>query len=309
MRVLSIGECMAELSPSDHARQYRLGFAGDTFNTAWYLARIAADVEVGYFTALGGDALSQDLRAFMRESRIDDSLVRTLPDKTIGMYLISLEKGERSFTYWRGQSAARELAQDAGALADAMRGADLIYFSGITLAILDAGARRTLIAALREARTGGRRIAFDPNLRPRLWASPEAMTAAIMAGAAVSDIALPSFEDEAQWFQDATPAATIERYAAAGASCVVVKNGDAAVSYLEGGERGEVPVTPAPSVVDTTAAGDSFNAAVLAGVARQSPLREAIADACHLAGQVVQGRGALVPVDPGILRADASWRK
>ena len=39
MRVLAIGECMAELAPSDTDGDFRLGFAGDTFNTAWYLAR------------------------------------------------------------------------------------------------------------------------------------------------------------------------------------------------------------------------------------------------------------------------------
>ena len=119
-KILAIGECMAELAPSDAAGGYRLGFAGDTFNTAWYLARLAPDLSVSYFTAVGQDKLSQDLLAFMHDSRIDAAQVREIADRTIGLYLISLDNGERSFSYWRGQSAARHMTEDAQAMAKAL---------------------------------------------------------------------------------------------------------------------------------------------------------------------------------------------
>ncbi|MBV2361563.1 sugar kinase [Thalassococcus sp. CAU 1522] len=296
MRVLSIGECMAELAPSDRPGDYRLGFAGDTFNTAWYLARIAPDVEVSYFTAVGTDAISQNMRAFVVASGIDDAHLRAVPDRTVGLYLITLDQGERSFSYWRGQSAARRLADDAGALQAAMDDADLIYFSGITLAILDGAARETLLDCLRKARSAGKRIVFDPNLRPRLWSDPSAMRAAIMQGAAVADVALPSYEDEAQWFGDADPAATAQRYADAGAATVIVKDGAEPVHFRDHGAAGVVPVAPVTAIVDTTAAGDSFNAAILAAFDAQMPLPDAIARAARLAARVVQAKGALVPV-------------
>ncbi|MEO0913897.1 MAG: PfkB family carbohydrate kinase [Pseudomonadota bacterium] len=127
------------------------------------------------------------------------------------------------------------------------------------------------------------------------------MREAVMQGAAVSDIALPSFEDEAQWFGDADPAATASRYAGQGAATVVVKNGAGAVHYRVGGAVGSVPVSPVASPVDTTAAGDSFNAAILVGARADMPLPDRIARACRLAGMVVQRKGALVPVDPGAL--------
>lgn len=297
LRVLVIGECMAELSPLETAGDYHLGFAGDTFNTAWYLARLRRDATVSYLTAIGSDALSEQMRAAFVAGGIDDSHVRVLPDKTVGLYLISLDQGERSFSYWRGQSAARHLADDPEALARAMEAADLVYFSGITLAILEPAARDTLLAALRAARAAGKRIAFDPNLRPRLWSQPDEMTATIMQGAAASDIALPSFEDEACWFGDADPEATVARYRAAGAHAVVVKNGALPVHYRQGDEAGTVAVPPVARVIDTTAAGDSFNAAILAGLGGAAPMPRIIGQACRLAGQVVQGKGALVPVD------------
>lgn len=297
MRFLAIGECMAELAPSDVDGDFRLGFAGDTFNTAWYLACCAPEADVSYLTAVGDDALSQKMSAFMADSGIGTGFVQVSQGKTVGLYLISLENGERSFSYWRGQSAAKTLADDPARLECAMAASDLIYFSGITLAILPPDRRAALLAALRKARLAGKTIAFDPNLRPQLWTSDIEMTQAIMQGAAVSDIALPSYEDEADWFHDATPQATIDRYLAAGAATVVVKNGAEAVEYADGTARADVAVTPLDQIVDTTAAGDSFNAGFFARHAAGDSTADAIAYACSLSRAVVQQRGALVEID------------
>ncbi len=301
MRILAIGECMAEMAPADAPNAYQMGFAGDTFNTAWYLARLSPETPLTYFTAVGDDAISSRMLDAMRESGVDTQHVRIVPNHSVGLYLITLDNGERSFSYWRGQSAARLLAQDEQALAQAMAQSDLIYFSGITLAILNPEGRAAFLNAARSARRAGKRIAFDPNLRPHLWDSPSEMTESIMQAAAVSDIALPSFEDEARWFSDINPAATLQRYAQAGADTIVVKNGAETVLYRTHDAEGSVHVAPLASVVDTTAAGDSFNAGILAGLATDTPLPDAIALACKLAGHVVQGKGALVPVSQSLL--------
>lgn len=301
MRILSIGECMAELAPASRPDEYRLGFAGDTFNTAWYLAMLSPDVAVSYLTAVGDDAISHRMLKAIANSGIDTGHIRAIAGKSVGLYMIALDKGERSFSYWRGQSAAKRLARDKGALRSAMTDSDVIYLSGITMAILDANDCDTMLDALQAARGAGRRVVFDPNLRPRLWDNPAQMTETIMRAASACDIALPSFEDEGRWFGDADPKATLKRYTAAGAGTVIVKNGASPVIYRHEGQEGVVPVDPVTSVVDTTAAGDSFNAAILAGLARQAPLSSVIAKACRLAGQVVQGTGALVPIEPSFL--------
>ncbi|PSL18894.1 sugar kinase [Shimia abyssi] len=297
MRILAIGECMAELAPNDTPGEFRLGFAGDTFNTAWYLAQCAPDISVSYLTAVGRDSISADLTQFLRESGVNDSFVQTVPDRSIGLYLISLNNGERSFSYWRDQSAARTLADDPVKLRDAMLENDVIYFSGITLAILDTKPREHFFAALREARQLGKIVMFDPNLRPRLWPSESVMTDTIMMGANVADIALPSFEDENSFFGDASPLETAQRYARAGVTTTIVKNGAEPVIFLEGETSGEVNVQPVKELIDSTAAGDSFNAGILAGHVSGSSLPDGIAYACRLSRQVVQQRGALVPID------------
>lgn len=293
-RVISIGECMVELAPTGDGT-FRMGFAGDTMNTAWYLRRrLSPDWEVDYLTAVGADAISDRMVAFLSGAGIGTDHVARRVDRTVGLYLIELTGGERSFAYWRGESAARTLAADGMALAAALDGARLAYLSGITLAILPDGDRARLLDALATFRAAGGTVAFDPNLRPRLWPSGEAMCAAVMQAAGVADIALPSFDDEAQWFGDADPAATAARYAGAGVATVVVKNGAGPILCRADGAEVWADPVPVPKVIDSTAAGDSFNAGYLAARLAGNAQSEAVAAGANLAARVIGGRGALV---------------
>lgn len=293
-RFLSIGECMVEMAPTAGG-DYSLGFAGDTFNTAWYARQIfKPEWDVAYLTAVGDDAVSDRMTGFIRNAGIDTEFVQTLPGCTVGLYLIQLDSGERSFAYWRSDSAARRLANDPALLEAALSTASLIYLSGITLAILSPQNRSTLFDALATARRNGATIAFDPNLRLRLWDSPETMRQTVMTAASLSDILLPSFEDEATFFGDATPDDTAHRYAGVGAPLVVVKNGGADVLSLSDGRTGSFTPPKVENVVDSTAAGDSFNAAFLASYLDRSDLDTAIAAGSALAAKVITRRGALV---------------
>jgi 2-dehydro-3-deoxygluconokinase len=165
---LSIGECMIELA-SLGGDMMRKGFAGDTFNTAWYAQACRPEGwTVDYFTALGDDRASGEMLEFIQAAGVGTGHIKRMPGKAPGLYMIHLDKGERSFSYWRSVSAARELANDGDALAAAIDAADTVYFSGITLAILPPEGRNTLITLAAAARQEGKTVAFDPNLRPRL---------------------------------------------------------------------------------------------------------------------------------------------
>ena len=291
---LSIGECMVEMAPSRDG-DYRLGFAGDTLNTAWYARRaLGPDWNVAYLTAVGDDEISRRMTDFIRDAGIRTDLIRQIPGKTVGLYLIQLADGERSFAYWRSDSAARRLAGDAETLEAALAAAGVIYVSGITLAILPADDRSVLLDAITQARRNGATVVFDPNLRPRLWDDLDTMRQAVMAAARVSDIILPSHDDEARFFGDPSPQATASRYAQAGADLVVVKNGAGEIASLARGEIGLHDPVRADSIVDTTAAGDSFNAGFLAAYLENGALAEAIGAGAKLAAHVISRRGALV---------------
>ncbi len=283
---------MVEMAP-DEGDLYAMGFAGDTFNTAWYVRRLVEErVEVSYFSAIGSDPISARMEAFMRDAGIVPRLeART--DSTVGLYLISLADGERSFSYWREASAARHLHESLACIPDLAAG-DMVYFSGITMAILPDAGRRSLLGTLEDLRGRGVRVVFDTNLRPRLWSGAEDMRRWVTAAAGVSDIVLPSFDDEADVFGDGDPGQTAARYAAAGAGMVAVKNG-AGPAHLRSGDRvAEIVPEPVGEVIDTTAAGDSFNAAFLVALAAGRSAEEAVREGCRLAARVIARRGALV---------------
>ena len=297
-RFVSIGECMVEMAPQEGGL-YAMGFAGDTFNTAWYARRCLPEGwSVDYLSALGTDAISDRMADFMTGAGIGTAYLRRLPGQTVGLYLISLTGAERSFSYWRSTSAARALAADPGHLDAALAGADLAYLSGITLAILTPEDRARLLAALARARAAGARIAFDPNLRPALWPSAQAMCGAVMQAAGQADLVLPSFDDEARFFGDADAEATARRYLTAGAATGVVKDGPGEILLATPGGQVRCQPPAVASVVDTTAAGDSFNAGFLAAHLLGRGDQAALAAGATLAGQVIGARGALVSVTP-----------
>lgn len=293
-RVVSFGECMLELSRQPDGTS-RLAFGGDSLNTAVYMARLGCDV--AYATALGSDPWSDELRSAWAEEGIDLGLVLTDPDRSPGLYAIRTDdSGERTFTYWRDRSAARNFFHLEGVpqAKAAMQAADLFYLSGITLSLFDEADRAAIHDIARRVKARGGRIAFDPNYRPRNWLSEEAAREAVLAFMPLVDIALPTFEDEQALWGDASTEETVRRWRQAGAATVVVKQGaDGALVADRHGARmvGTQPVRP----VDTTGAGDSFNAAFLHGLLQGESPDDAARAGNVLAGCVIAHRGAILP--------------
>ena len=295
MRVASIGECMMELrhrGPTD----LDLAFGGDTLNTAVYLARLG--VEIDYVTALGDDPYSEAMLAMWTGEGIGTGLVARLKGKLPGLYAIRTdERGERSFYYWRSAAAARDmLAGEHGEkILAALPAYSWIYLSGITLSILSEEKRRALLQGIAAARRSGAKIAFDPNYRPRGLPNPEAARAAFTEILRLVDLALPSFSDEKTLFGDADKQATAARLRGLGVAEIVVKDESAPclVSTREG--QVEVPGRAVRKAVDTTGAGDSFNAAYLAARLRGAAPGKAARAGHVLAAEVIVHPGAVIP--------------
>ncbi|MGD1879687.1 MAG: sugar kinase [Kiloniellaceae bacterium] len=306
LRIASIGECMIELSesadPGDAGGNGRMRrtFGGDTLNTAVYLARSlgSGTGEVHYVTALGDDPFSAEMLAAWQAEGLKTDTVFQLPGRLPGLYIIRTDAaGERSFHYWRSAAAAREVFQpeQAARLAGALAGFDLVYLSGITLGILDADSRTRLVALLAALRSGGCRIAFDTNYRPRLWQDRAEAQEAVARVLALADLALPTFDDEAALFGDDSPEATASRLHAMGVAEVVVKCGAAPCLTSAGNHQARVAGEAVARPLDTTAAGDSFNGAYLAARLAGAEPQAAAAAGHRLAARVIAIKGAIIP--------------
>lgn len=291
--LVSAGEAMIEFSEHGPGL-WRRAFAGDTLNTAWY-ARALLDESVwavAYATRVGEDRYSDEFIAFLEANGLETRFVQRDPERHLGLYVVAVHQGERSFTYWRESAAARRLADDEAALEDAFANADAFYCSGITLAIMPPARRRSFVDRLVEATRRGVLTAFDPNIRPSLWPDAVEMREILMQAAGSCRIVLPSFSDESLAFGDASPRHTAERYAKAGCREVVVKNGPDDTLVLEDDDW--LVVTPKPvEPVDTTGAGDSFNGGYLAARLQGSGPRTAVQEGQRIAAIVVQCRGAI----------------
>ena len=290
--VIAFGEAMIELTMTDDGSA-DVGVAGDTFNTAVYLKRSAPDLSVGYATRLGTDPMSDRIAAAM--SREDLDLHLTIRgDGLPGLYAISTDgEGERSFYYWRGTSAARRVLGSGGLALEDLAKAKVLYLSAISIAILPEDDRIRLLEWLPEARDNGLRIAFDSNYRPALWPDLETAQHAVSTVWQATDIGLPSIDDEMMLFGDETEHAVVARLQDWGVKTGAMKRGADGPRNLKGGTP---PVCPkVANVVDSTAAGDSFNGGYLAALLSGKDEDAAMLAGHALASRVIGKRGAIIP--------------
>lgn len=288
-RIVCIGEGMLELSR--RGEDWQLGYGGDTLNTAIHLARAGHDV--AYLTALGTDPFSQDLKRQWQDEGLDTSLVLTHPTRQAGLYAISTDQaGERSFTYWRDTSAAREMfaLPDSGkAIAGAER-ADLVVFSLITLAILPPDGRAQLLALARRVREHGGKVAFDGNYRPRLWTNQDEAREARDAAIAVADIGLPTLEDEAALDETADRSSLTAAWCRIGCHELAVKLGAEGCFLADGRVISPERIL---SPVDTSGAGDAFNAGYLSARLGGATIAESARAGHALAAWTIMRPGAI----------------
>ena len=179
-------------------------------------------------------------------------------------------------------------------MAEGLLTARLLYFSGITLSLYSIMGSDVSWPSSRW-RAKGVKVAFDGNFRPRVWKGDLARTRTVfMEALRRVDIALPAFDDEAVLWGDPSPEATVERLQAFGIAEIAVKNGPNSALVLADGRREHVPVPQVVEPIDTTAAGDGFNAGYLAArLSGEGPFAAATAAHAPPAG-VIRHRGAII---------------
>jgi len=301
-KVVLFGECMIELKQKPGTYQVPMamsqGFAGDVFNAAVYLKRWFGDIDVQLFTALGTDEMSQHMQNYFLSEGLTNDLVLESPDKIAGLYSIQTDdKGERSFTYWRSDSAARytlDLISDN--TVEQLTQADMFFFSGISLAIIQPELRESFWQLVWQLKDKGVQIVFDPNYRARLWSSLDDTKHQYDLALQVSDLVMPGIEDfehiyGPKSFQDVQ--AFCQQYKI---KELVIKDGPNGVLVVTDKEQ-FIGIEPVTNVVDTTSAGDSFNGAYLGARLSGMDIDAAVRLAAKTAGFVIQHTGAIVKAD------------
>lgn len=301
MRIVAVGEVMIELTRDADGRLLQ-SLGGDTFNTSVYLARSGA--KVAFASAIGTDPFSDSIIEMANAEGIGTDLIMRINDRLPGLYLIeAVADGQSTMHYWRENSPARQLFELPGwdRIAEEIVAASHVYLSGVTLSLYSNVGLGRLLAALEFGRERGAKIIFDTNWRPKGWRGDEQRARAVFSEALKrSDLVLPSFDDEARLWGDASPEATVERMTTFGVKEIVVKHGPKSTHILSNGKTITVPVPEMIDPVDPTGAGDAFNGAFIAArLAGVSPEEAALAGHAASAG-VLRHRGAIAPLSkPG----------
>lgn len=299
-KIFLFGECMVELlnvSPNNQLPQtLKQSFAGDVFNTAVYLKRVFSEMQVNLITAVGTDELSSNMVEYFSQQNIATDFVYRSNDKIAGLYSIKTDsEGERTFTYWRENSAARDVMKfiDASETEKMLHG-DMFFFSGISLAVITPEDRPKFWQMVEQLKAAGLNIVFDPNYRARMWESVEEAQQQFNKAFTLSNIALPGIDDFKQLYNLTTAEEVIEFCKPYAFDELVIKNGEKGVVSVKNSTIQNIEITPVEQVVDTTSAGDSFNGVFLGARASGINTMDAIKLASASAAVVIQHKGAIV---------------
>ncbi|MBK2357739.1 sugar kinase [Francisella hispaniensis] len=297
-KLLAIGECMLELSGQIQlGSNTKLSFGGDVLNTALYYARLEG--EVTFLTALGDDNFSTQMIDQWNNENIDTSEILKLKDRVPGLYAIQTDnKGERSFYYWREQAPIKDIfchltKENLDKYTKQYR---YLYFSGISLSRWDDKQLEIFANWLENFRNSGqdKEIIFDLNYRPKCWLSKDQTKAYLMKVLKYVTIVLTTFDDEQLLFNDVNYQQTLDRYNKFNIPMIIIKHGKNPTILNYQDQINLIKATKIVTPIDTTAAGDSFNAAFLAAFAKGINLHKSIRFAQNFAAEIIQHQGAII---------------
>ncbi len=298
IKVAIIGECMVELYQNKKGL-YQQTFGGDSFNCAVYLKRCFKKAKVEYITVLGDDELSLKMLDFFHTEHLATSYVDHLENKNPGLYIINTKNGERSFSYWREHSAAKDLflTKSLDKLSKDLLDFDLIYFSAITLAIMSEKGRENLFKIIKKARSAGVKIAFDPNYRAKLYKNRDDARKIYSQVINYTDVFLPSIDDEIDLWGECVPSNIIKKSLEVGVKEIIITCGKEDIVCHKDGVTLYKKTKQLKNIVDSTSAGDSFNGQYLASRLKEKSIKKSIKKAKKIAAKVIMYQGAIMPKD------------
>ena len=292
--VVTLGEAMLMLvaeepGPLEGVRHFSKRTAGAETNVAIGLARLG--FKVGWQSRLGTDSMARFLLAAIGAEGVDCSRVVCDPTQRTGfLFKGRVDDGsDPPIEYHRRGSAASQLGPEE--IDEAwIAGTRHLHVSGVFPALSPSTLAATR-RAMTLARQHGRTISFDPNLRPVLWPSREAMREALNELAEGCDWVLPGQAEGELLTGSRDPEAIAAYYRERGARCVVVKLGSEGAYYSGEHGSGRVPAFPVAQVIDTVGAGDGFAVGVISALLEGQSVPDAVRRGAWIGARAVQVRG------------------
>ena len=167
---------------------------------------------------------------------------------------VSLENGERSFSFARKPGADTQLRKEE-IRKDLLRDSFIFHFGSLSLT--DEPARSATLYAARQAKSSGAVISYDPNYRAPLWENEQAAKEQMRSVIPLVDIMKISDEETSLLTDHADPEKAARCLLGQGVSCAVVTLGSDGALLCTKDFTIRRPAAAA-EVVDTTGAGDSF---------------------------------------------------
>ncbi|MYN06752.1 carbohydrate kinase family protein [Pseudoduganella aquatica] len=260
--LLTFGEALIELLQDPSGLDlYHRNAGGAPANVAVGFARLRG--QSFFIGMLGADDFGKFLLAQLQHYDVDTRYVRRTAAATTTLAVVALDAGgDRSFSFYRPPSA------DLLFTADDLDPAAFIpkpYFHFCSNSLTHEPARSATWRALELAEENGCLTSFDVNWRPALWPQDGGDGgAARMIREVMPRAHLLKFSaGEWAWLCGDAPQEALEAHCFAGATeLIVITDGGQAVRTVtrKGSAYHRVPPL---AVVDTTAAGDAFVAALL----------------------------------------------
>jgi sugar/nucleoside kinase (ribokinase family) len=275
-----------------------LAVGGSASITAVAAARLG--LRVALVAAVGDDPAGHFMLGQLAAEGVDVTAVAVRGDTPTGM-TVALSRGEDRAILTATGALASVTAADVPR--DLLRSVRHVHVSSYFL--IERSLGPGLAALFAAARAAGASTSLDTN-----WDPSGRWGGATLRGVLAETSLLVPNEAEALRLagRDRLPDA-IGALTAAGAT-LVVKQGDRGALCVVPGQPGTVQVRlPPVRPVDTTGAGDCFNAGLITGLLRGLPLPRAAALGCAVAAastQALGGTGCPVHLDAALSRAQAA---